>query len=389
MDLVLVHGSFHGAWCWERLIPALEAYGHRVVAVDLPISEPGLGADAYATVVSEAIDGLGHGSPPAIVGHSMAGLVVPLVAARRPIDRLIFLAAFLAQPGRSANDQRQAEPIDGLVPPTTAEWTDLGRDVWQIGPTTATELFFHDAIADVAAWASSRLRPQCYQVIGEASPLEAWPAVPSSYIVCRDDRAMNPEWGRRAARRAPGRVSDRDRRWALAVPHAAGGAGAGHRFHPRGPLRRRPAAGDVGCLANDARRSREPGTRRSSRSRTGMLDVGDGQQVYWEVCGNPAGKPAVVLHGGPGSGCTSGLRRYFDPARYRIVLFDQRNCGRSLPHASDPTTDLARTRPSISSAISSASVRTWTSSAGSSSAGHGAPRWAWPMPSATPTVSAR
>ncbi len=199
MDLVLVHGSFHGAWCWERLIPALEAYGHRAIAVDLPISEPGLGADAYATVVSEAIDGLGGGAPPAIVGHSMAGLVVPLVAARRPVDRLIFLAAFLAQPGRSANDQRQAEPIDGLVPPTTAEWTDLGRDVWQIGPTTATELFFHDASPDVAAWASSRLRPQCYQVIGEPSPLEAWPAVPSSYIVCRDDRAMNPEWGRRAA----------------------------------------------------------------------------------------------------------------------------------------------------------------------------------------------
>ena len=72
-----------------------------------------------------------------------------------------------------------------------------------------------------------------------------------------------------------------------------------------------------------------------------MLDVGDGQQVDWELCGNPAGKPAVVLHGGPGSGCNAGLRRYFDPARYRIVLFDQRNCGRSLPHASDPTTDLA------------------------------------------------
>ena len=199
MDLVLVHGSFHGAWCWERLIPPLEAYGHRVIAVDLPISEPGLGAEAYAMVVSEAIDDLDGAAPPVIVGHSMAGLVVPLVATRRPIDRLIFLAAFLAQPGRSANDQRQAEPIDGLVPPTTAEWTDLGRDVWQIGPTTATELFFHDASADVAAWASSRLRPQCYQVIGEQSPLEAWPDVPSSYIVCRDDRAMNPEWARGAA----------------------------------------------------------------------------------------------------------------------------------------------------------------------------------------------
>jgi proline iminopeptidase len=73
-----------------------------------------------------------------------------------------------------------------------------------------------------------------------------------------------------------------------------------------------------------------------------MLDVGDGDLVYWEVCGNPAGKPALVVHGGPGSGCTPGHRRYFDPARYRVVLFDQRGCGRSRPHASDPATDLSR-----------------------------------------------
>jgi proline iminopeptidase len=73
----------------------------------------------------------------------------------------------------------------------------------------------------------------------------------------------------------------------------------------------------------------------------GMLDVGDRQQVYWEVCGNPTAKPALVLHGGPGSGCTPGLRRYFDPAGYRIVLFDQRGAGRSVPHASDPTVDLS------------------------------------------------
>jgi len=72
----------------------------------------------------------------------------------------------------------------------------------------------------------------------------------------------------------------------------------------------------------------------------GMLDVGDGNLVYWELCGNPAGKPAVVLHGGPGSGCTPWWRRYFDPAAYRIVLFDQRGCGRSTPHASDPSTSL-------------------------------------------------
>ena len=74
----------------------------------------------------------------------------------------------------------------------------------------------------------------------------------------------------------------------------------------------------------------------------GMLAVGDGDLVYWETCGSPRGKPAVVLHGGPGSGCTNWNRRLFDPSAYRIVLFDQRGCGRSTPHASAPDTDLAR-----------------------------------------------
>ncbi|MCC2278757.1 prolyl aminopeptidase [Streptomyces sp. ET3-23] len=69
---------------------------------------------------------------------------------------------------------------------------------------------------------------------------------------------------------------------------------------------------------------------------SGMLDVGDGNLVYWEVCGNPGGTPALAVHGGPGSGCTPRARQYFDPARYRVVLFDQRGCGRSTPHASDP-----------------------------------------------------
>ncbi|WP_432189105.1 prolyl aminopeptidase [Streptomyces sp. Tue6028] len=72
----------------------------------------------------------------------------------------------------------------------------------------------------------------------------------------------------------------------------------------------------------------------------GMLDVGDGNQVYWEVCGNPRGKPAVMLHGGPGSGCTPHYRRYCDPAAYRIVLLDQRGSGRSTPHASAYGTDM-------------------------------------------------
>jgi proline iminopeptidase len=74
---------------------------------------------------------------------------------------------------------------------------------------------------------------------------------------------------------------------------------------------------------------------------SGMLDVGDGHRIYWECCGNPDGTPALFLHGGPGSGCSEGQRRLFDPQVYRAVLFDQRGSGRSRPLAEDPDSDLS------------------------------------------------
>jgi len=67
---------------------------------------------------------------------------------------------------------------------------------------------------------------------------------------------------------------------------------------------------------------------------TGRLDVGDGHDLYYEQCGSPDGQPVLILHGGPGGGCSPLMRRFHDPSRYRIVLFDQRGCGRSTPHAS-------------------------------------------------------
>ncbi len=74
---------------------------------------------------------------------------------------------------------------------------------------------------------------------------------------------------------------------------------------------------------------------------TGFLAVGDGHEIYWETCGNPEGKPAVFLHGGPGGGANPNDRRLFDPARYRILVFDQRGSGRSRPSAGDPDADLS------------------------------------------------
>ena len=119
-----------------------------MTAVDLPISDAEAGATAYAQAIVDAVDWT---DPPVIVAHSSSGLVVPIVAAGHPVRQMVFLAAMLAAPGLSAAEQRQAEPIDATTAPTTAQWTDLGNGVWAVGPETATELFWHDATADVAA----------------------------------------------------------------------------------------------------------------------------------------------------------------------------------------------------------------------------------------------
>ncbi len=197
MDFALVHGAYHGAWCWDLLRPELERAGHRVITMDLPISDAAAGASAYADAVEAA---LSDSVDPIVVAHSMAGLVVPIVAARRPVRRLVFLASVLPSPGLSANDQREREPIDGRVPPATSQWTDLGEDVWEIGPQTAAELFYTDVPAATVQWAVGHLRPQCYRAFREVTPLASWPDVPSSVIVCRDDRSFDPEWIRSSAR---------------------------------------------------------------------------------------------------------------------------------------------------------------------------------------------
>jgi hypothetical protein len=114
----------------------------------------------------------------------------------------------------------------------------------------------------------------------------------------------------------------------------------------------------------------------------GMLDVGDGNAMYWETCGNPRGKPAVVLHGGPGSGRGESSRRFYDSDVYRIVLLDQRNCGRSTPHVGDPATDLSNntTAKLIADIESLRTAPISASTAGSFSAAPGAARWRSPTP---------
>lgn len=121
---------------------------------------------------------------------------------------------------------------------------------------------------------------------------------------------------------------------------------AGNRWDLLGPV---PSEDTPSPSAAVAIRRERPGGEAAARGhqitepyRSGQLDVGHGHAVHWEVSGNPQGKPAVLLHGGPGGGSSPRHRQMFDPARYRIVQFDQRNCGRSTPSAADPVVDLSR-----------------------------------------------
>lgn len=191
MELVLVPGAYHGAWCWEHLIPELEKRGHHCLAIDLPTADPVAGTGEYAKVIEKAIEGI---ADPVLVAHSMAGLVIPIVAVARPVRKMVFLAPLLPEPGSSLRNQRDREPIDPEYELETAEFTDLGEGVYRLGPNTATEMFYHDVPPDLTEWAIERIQPQGYRFMSEITPLVEWPDVDTSFIVCDDDHAVNARW---------------------------------------------------------------------------------------------------------------------------------------------------------------------------------------------------
>jgi pimeloyl-ACP methyl ester carboxylesterase len=197
-EFCLVHGAYHAPQCWERLEDELRRRGHATMAVDLPCEDPAAGALRYADTVVEALDGISEDV--VLVGHSLAGLVVPLVAQRRPVRLLVYLGGLLPAPGRSLRDQMRSEPIGVKGWPREDAWIahDDGTYSWKEAP--AIEFFYHDCAPEDARWAASLLRRQGQPPITEVTPLAEWPTTPSVYVLCRDDRVVNPDWGRRAAR---------------------------------------------------------------------------------------------------------------------------------------------------------------------------------------------
>jgi len=190
----LVHGAFHGSWCWERLTEVLESRGHRVLTVDLPCEDPEAGASEYADAAVKAFSGAAEDM--VVVGHSLAGLTIPVIATRRPVSRLIFLCAMLPRPGRALDAVMGDEPDMTLPGPAGGAYaTADGSTHWH--PEAAAAYFFSDCPPEVTEWAVPRLRGQFWKITGEVTPLRAWPAVPCSAIIGSRDLVINPDWSRR------------------------------------------------------------------------------------------------------------------------------------------------------------------------------------------------
>jgi pimeloyl-ACP methyl ester carboxylesterase len=196
----LVHGAWHGAWCWDLLVPELERRGGRALALELPCEDPEAGCSAYAEVVLRALPA--GDEDVVLVGHSLGGLTIPLVAARRRVRRLVFLCALIAEPGLSFVDQVEREP-EIFVPGfgDALQRDELRRSYW---PAGSAEQAIADLYADcpraLAEDAFARLRRQGRAPNTERCELAAWPDGECVSILGREDAAISPDWSRRAAR---------------------------------------------------------------------------------------------------------------------------------------------------------------------------------------------
>jgi pimeloyl-ACP methyl ester carboxylesterase len=195
----LVHGTWHGAWCWDRLIPELEDRGHGVIAMDLPSDDPTATFDDYADAVAGELEAH-RGDDLVVVGHSLAGLTIPLVPTRQRVSRLVYLCALVPVPGSSFMDQLATEDMLhlGYVAGLSAPDSD-GRRGWA-DEGLARDFMYADCDPEATKQAVARLRPQAQAPYARRCSLDAFPGTPATYVVCSEDRLVKPDWSRSVAR---------------------------------------------------------------------------------------------------------------------------------------------------------------------------------------------
>jgi len=196
----LVHGAWFGGWCWTPLAVELRKMGHTVVAPDLPIEDPDAGIADYAAVVEKALDDsrVKPGDDVILVGHSLGGLTIPVVAEHRPIAGLIFLCAYLPDPGKPMHTDEDTYSPEWAALSAKQVTHDDGSTSWP--EDAAVQAFFHDCTLLVATESARKLRRQSWTPALEDNPLKALPTAPAAYVLCTADRSIAPGWSRRMAR---------------------------------------------------------------------------------------------------------------------------------------------------------------------------------------------
>lgn len=199
-EFVLVHGGAHGAWVWELLEPELARRGHRTLAVTMPVDDVDAGMGAYIDAVCDQMASGLHGDTDTIlVGHSLAGHVIPFVANRRPVQALVYLCSALPGDYDLPVAKAATEAPPGLRSDDPHGFTldDQGRAV--ISQQSALARFYNDCPPDVAQRMVARMRPQSQSFRNEIPKLDHWPSARSFYISCADDRSSASGKAARAA----------------------------------------------------------------------------------------------------------------------------------------------------------------------------------------------
>jgi pimeloyl-ACP methyl ester carboxylesterase len=192
----LIHGAYGSGALWEPLARELEARGHTVVAPDLPAEDPDASFGDYADAVEAALDGRADGDLH-VVGHSLGGVTAALVASRGTDRRVTYVAAILPEPLRPLADVLRGGDV--LSQELAAAEVRAGKGRRRLEADRAAELFFGELEAARARELAGALRPQALAAFFEPCPLDALPA--GTYVVCREDRIVSPDWGREASRR--------------------------------------------------------------------------------------------------------------------------------------------------------------------------------------------
>jgi pimeloyl-ACP methyl ester carboxylesterase len=201
--VVLVHGAWHGAWCYGGVLPELRARGIETVAVDLPghgaSTEPLGDLHADAQAVRAAIDGLG--GPVVLLGHSFGGMVITEAGAHRDVCHLVYLCAFMPDEGESLAALVGTVEDPGLKAQIHTLPGEREGEVL-INPEFAPELFYGDASEEDVQRALAQLVPESGPAFGQAPAQIAWRERPSTYVVCTEDQAILPPLQRQMARHA-------------------------------------------------------------------------------------------------------------------------------------------------------------------------------------------